>query len=474
MMLRPRVVVTSALVALPAAAAMYVAIERGRAADRELAVTRVVESQINAQVRERCESDPRWFLTGPLVGRPPGGVFVETDPNVLPPRPRAEPQPFELFAYDESFAGSGPATPSFPADFRRALRSDSVPAVAPHVTADGTGVQVAMATGWNGSPCMYFLGRMQAPPHQLRQRALTALGLFAVSFLAALAATAPLVRRIRRLAKDAHASGEGGYSAIAPDTLKDELSSLTFVINDTSKELHERRARIDDLEEALRRFVRSTDEEVARPIAALETQLAAASNAQAPSLADVHEALRRAHQLSGEVENLTAAARLRMPGPAPEAARIDLSAIVARVVQRHLPVAKAEGVVLKLALPDAPVIIAADESLVERAVANVVDNAVRHNRRGGEATVSLDIVKDEQRFRLWVTDNGPGVTEEAFRALTAIRRFRGDEGRNRRPGAPGLGLSVAREISDRYGLRLDLKRPGAGGFEAEFSGPILA
>jgi signal transduction histidine kinase len=67
-------------------------------------------------------------------------------------------------------------------------------------------------------------------------------------------------------------------------------------------------------------------------------------------------------------------------------------------------------------------------------------------------------------------DNGRGVTEDEFRTLTAIRRFRGDEGRNRRPGAPGLGLSVAREVADRFKIQLELKRPGNTGLDVEFSG----
>ena len=63
------------------------------------------------------------------------------------------------------------------------------------------------------------------------------------------------------------------------------------------------------------------------------------------------------------------------------------------------------------------------------------------------------------------------MSAEDFKVLTAIRRFRGDEHRTRRPGAPGLGLAVTKEVADRFGLRLDLRRPAAGGFEAEISGP---
>lgn len=472
MMLRQRVAVTSLLVSIPATILIASAIERVRAADRELAVSRVVESQINDQVRERCESDPAWFLTGPLEGRPPGGVFIETHPDELPPRPRVDPQPFELFAYDQSLVGSSSATPRLPAEFRQRLRFRSEPVVAPHVTGSGTGVQVAMATGWTGGPCAYFLGRMEAPPHQLRQRVLTVIGVFALTFLAAMAAVAPTVRRIRRLAKDARESVDGGHTAIAPDRLADELSSLAFVLNDTSQELRERRSRIDDLDDELKRFVRTTAEDVAQPIAALEERLANASAVPSISHEHLHDALRQVHRVSGEVQNLMAVTRLRAIGPSPDTTPIDLGAIVSRVANGFAPLADVDGIALRVTLPAGPVLVNGDESLVERAVANLVDNAVRYNRRGGEVAIGLKVEGGAPRFRLWVADNGPGVTEEHFRGLTAVRRFRGDESRNRRPDAPGLGLALTREICDRFGLRFDLKRPGAGGLEAEISGPV--
>jgi len=470
MMLRTRAVVTSLVVAVPATAILFWAVDRARARDMELALERVVTSQINDQVRERCESDPNWFFTGPQEGRPTGGVFVPMQPDQLEPRPRPEPQPFELFAYDETFGGSSSAAPRFPADFRRLVRIAREPALAPYDTEQGTGVQVAVATGWVGSACTYFLGRMEPPPNQLRQRMLWAFGLFVASFLTALATTVPLIHRIRRLSKDARESVDNGFRAIAPDRLQDELSSITFVLNDSSQTLHERGARIEDLDEALRRFVQTTENEVARPLTALETHLATASVASSADA--VREALRQAHQLSGEVENLVAATRLRMLPQAPPKTPFDLSAVVRSVVARHAPIADAAAVGLRLSVPDAPVTVSADEALIERVVANLVDNAVRYNRAGGEATVTLTTDAGAKRFRLFVIDNGPGVTDEHFRGLTSVRRFRGDESRNRRAGAPGLGLAVSREVCDRYGLQLDLKRPAAGGFEVEMSGDL--
>ncbi len=472
MLLRPRVLLTSLIIAVPAALLMTWAVERVRASDREVALERVVRSQINAQVRERCESDPTWFLTGPLEGRPPGGVFVESG-DTLPPRPRVSPQPFELFAYDEALIGSSPATPRLPADIRRQLRSLSDVVVAPYVSENGTGVQVAMPTGWIGGPCMYFLGRLEPPPHQQRQRALFFFGFLAVSFGVAWLAATPVVRRVRRLARDAHEGVAAGYASIGPDKVRDELNSLTFVYNDAATELHQRETRIEDQDVAMKRLLEAAEEDVAGPLSALETELGAlARGAGGRSDEAVRHALIRAHDLTTAVENLTAANRLRFLPAEPPVVRVDLTAIVARVIARHAPLAEARGVTLESAARAEALSIEADARFVERAVANVVDNAIRYNVAGGRVTVGLARIEGEHRFRLWVTDTGPGVSDEAFRGLTAIRRFRGDEARNRRPDAPGLGLAIVREVSERFGFQLDLKRPGAGGFEVELSGPI--
>ena len=466
MMLRPRAVVTAAILAIPVAAIAVVVADRARTNDVTLALGRVVRSQVNAQVRERCESDPTWFLTGPLEGRPPNGIFVSTDPDALQPRPRLTNQGFELFAYDEQFGGASSAAPRFPQELRVPMRVSGGPTFGPYDTPDGRGVQVGLATGWIGSPCTYFVGRMAPAPDHRRHQIYVAAGAFALTFLATLLGGVPLMTRVRRVARDARESVNTGWTTMAPETLKDELGSITFVYNDAINELKLRKARIDDLDAALRRLVQSTDEEIAEPLRTLESTTARAMGNASAQTAAVQEA----HDLAARVENLVAAARLRLTTAPVEGARLDLSDLVRRAVDRHQPVARLMNVSLALSLPETPVTITADEALVNRAISNVVDNAIRYNKSGGDVTVTLAHDRAEQRFRLFIVDSGRGVTEEDFRTLTAVRRFRGDENRTRRPGAPGLGLAVTREVADRSGLQFDLKRPAAGGLEAEFSG----
>ncbi len=469
MMLLPKALLRSLLIALPVALIVTVAVDLLRARDLRSVLERVVRSQINDQVRERCEGDPTWFLTGPLEGRPPRGEFTSQDPNALPPRPRAEPQPFELFAYDEGFLGSGPATPQFPREFRAHLRTSDQPLVASYdAPGPGRGAQVAMRTGWIGGRCQYFLGRMHPPPGVWAWRITMFLGLLGLTFAAAFAGVLPMMRRVQRLSADEREAIAKGYVPVAPDSRKDELSALAFMFNDAMTELQQRRTTIDDMDVVLKRFVQATEEDVAGTLASLEDRLAELARRGSPETVDV---LGDTHDLGARVENLIAVSKLRSAGPAPERTRVDLNALVTRVATRHEPLARVAGVTVKTTLPDTPVHVDANLPLLERALANVVDNAIRYNVSGGTVTIGLSREDTGRRFRLWIADTGRGVTEELFKGLTAIRRFRGDESRNRRPGAPGLGIALAREVADRFGLKLDLRRPGAGGFEVEFSGP---
>src|SRR5262249_33930851 len=149
----------------------------------------------------------------------------------------------------------------------------------------------------------------------------------------------------------------------------------------------------------------------------------------------------------------------------------DLNALVTRVRDRYAAEAALAGVTLAVVLPPATMSTIGDPALLEQAVRNVVDNAIEYS--GAGSRITLKLAQDGTRFTLMVADNGRGVTEEQFKGLNAIRRFRGDEGRSPQPGGPGLGLAVAREAAERFGMQFTLQRP-AGGFEVIFSGAITS
>jgi signal transduction histidine kinase len=115
---------------------------------------------------------------------------------------------------------------------------------------------------------------------------------------------------------------------------------------------------------------------------------------------------------------------------------------------------------LAFAVPEASVLFAGDETLLERAVGNLVHNAVRHGHAGGHVAVVLEA--RASGFELRVRDDGPGMSPaQAQRVLT--RAAVGDGSRSR--GGHGLGLFISARAARLHGLVLEFVHPEEGGLE---------
>jgi signal transduction histidine kinase len=81
---------------------------------------------------------------------------------------------------------------------------------------------------------------------------------------------------------------------------------------------------------------------------------------------------------------------------------------------------------------------------------NLLGNAIKFTDRGA---VVLGASAGEERFRLWVSDTGPGIAKEMHEEIFG-EFVQGDGSTTRAKGGSGLGLAIARRIVDRHGGRL--------------------
>ena len=106
----------------------------------------------------------------------------------------------------------------------------------------------------------------------------------------------------------------------------------------------------------------------------------------------------------------------------------------------------------------AAVVVTGDERLLARAVANLIDNALRHGGAGGAVTVSVR--QEGDRAQLVVEDQGPGIPP-GQRDRIFDRFYRGSAAA---AGGSGLGLPIARMVAEAHGgslAVLDADGPGA-------------
>jgi len=469
MKLRPRLLVTALAVALPLTILLYAINEHLHARNQRLILERVVASQLTDDTRERCESNPNWFLAGPRPDRPRPEVLAAPDADVTAPRPPTQMLPLEYFAYDEAFSAMSSAAPRFPNDLRMELRRGPKVVTTEFSTPEGTGWQTAVMTGWERSPCAVLLYRLRPIVRPWYERSGMFLALFVAILAAGLVAGGPLVLRVLRLGAEARQSAGGEYQSTISVGGRDELSAVAFAFNEAAADIRRRATDVRDRDDSLRRYIANTADSVTTPLLALEQRLARLVDGRDP--ADAAPALVDAHSLAMRIQNLSVAATLRMSLESPARDRVELNALVARVADRHAGFARARQVAIQTVIPPQPIVIAADAALIEQAISNLVDNAIRYNRSGGQAVLTLDRTTDG-RFSLRVTDDGPGAPDETIARLNANRRFRGDEGKSGRPGELGLGLAIVREVSDRFGIKWAFRKNSKGWFEAELTGTI--
>ena len=145
-------------------------------------------------------------------------------------------------------------------------------------------------------------------------------------------------------------------------------------------------------------------------------------------------------------------------------APVDLAAVARRASQTAAREAREHGIRLQSDVGEAAVL--GDEALVERLVSNLLENAVRHNRLGGSAQLTVGSHDDEAFVR--VVNEGPVVDPEVLGRL--VEPFqRADRAR----GGSGLGLSIVQAVARAHGGSLRLRARARGGLEAEVRLPAL-
>jgi two-component system heavy metal sensor histidine kinase CusS len=129
------------------------------------------------------------------------------------------------------------------------------------------------------------------------------------------------------------------------------------------------------------------------------------------------------------------------------------------------------GVSLTVNLPAEPVVAELDRSLLQRAVGNLVSNALAHTPPGG--AVSLRAESDSSAIHIEVSDTGVGIPAEALPRVFD-RFFRVDTSRSQGSGSTGLGLAIVQSIAQLHGGKAEISSQLGQGTRVALRIPILS
>jgi two-component system heavy metal sensor histidine kinase CusS len=168
-----------------------------------------------------------------------------------------------------------------------------------------------------------------------------------------------------------------------------------------------------------------------------------------------------AEQMRRLIEDMLLLARGDEGRLAPKREPLDPDAVLDELADLYRPSCEEEGIALERA-PHAGAIVHADRPLLERAVSNLLDNALRHTPRGGAIRIGVEPMPDAA-LAITVSDSGAGIPpaerERIFDRFVQLDTARG--------GGAGLGLPIARMIARTLGGDLVASASPLGGARFE-------
>jgi signal transduction histidine kinase len=251
------------------------------------------------------------------------------------------------------------------------------------------------------------------------------------------------------------------HERLALDGPNDELRELGDTFDDLL-------GRLDASFTAQRQFVANASHELRTPLtlerAILEVTLADPDASAASLRAACERVLAIGEQQEHTIDALLTLARGERGAERRE--QLLLDALAGQAMEERRREIDRRGLRLDRKLERAPA--AGDRRLIERVIANLLDNAIHHNSPHGWITVQTRV--DAGAAVLTVSNSGPLIAPEEipslirpFQRLGAERIAHGD--------GYGLGLSIVDAIATAHGAVLSVRAQAAGGLEVEVSFP---
>jgi signal transduction histidine kinase len=239
---------------------------------------------------------------------------------------------------------------------------------------------------------------------------------------------------------------------------RDEFGELAAGLNDMLARLETSIAGLRHAGDAIAHDLRSP---LTRLRARLELALLDVEAGKGDPKAALAQALDDADALLATFATVLAIARLQAAGATPKQTAFDPSQLAADIAELYEPACEEHGLDFKSELATG-LSVRGDREFLAKALANLLDNAVKYTPRGG-AVMLRSRRRSSGEIEFSITDTGPGVSDVDRQRI--VQRFVRLENSRNKPGA-GLGLSLVAAVAEAHGGRLELDEgPGAvGGF----------
>ena len=234
------------------------------------------------------------------------------------------------------------------------------------------------------------------------------------------------------------------YCSVLQDIEGRNIGAL-IVLNDITK--------IRKLENIRRDFIANVSHELRTPITSIkgyaETLIDGAINDPEDAKRFINIILNHTDRLNNIIQDLLSLSRLEQESGEWELdlEKVNINDVLKSAVQVCTMKAESRNIKLEFYCPESIHSII-NSSLMEQAVVNLIDNAIKYSESGSK--VIIDALKVNDEFIIKVIDQGCGISKEHLSRIFE-RFYRVDKARSRKIGGTGLGLAIVKHISQAHG-----------------------
>ncbi len=302
-------------------------------------------------------------------------------------------------------------------------------------------------SAYEGSHIVYFINMSEIDHFRQTMTGILLLVLSGALALA-LAVTWLIAGRIAgpiaRLSDFAVQIGEARYGTLEADFQDRELHNLRESMNETSR-------RLEEYDTEQKTFFQNASHELRTPLQIIKTN----AEGVLVGIFDKDKAastiLRETDGLSEMVEDLLYISRLDSKSRDLMQTENDLRESLSYVISRYDSVLSNKGIRVEYDFSDTPVLFTYDEKTMERALQNLVSNAVRYTKD----SIRLSCRRTSDRILIAIEDNGPGISDKDLPRIFD-RFYKGENGKH------GIGLSIVKSIVTSFGGRIEVSTSPRG------------
>jgi signal transduction histidine kinase len=293
---------------------------------------------------------------------------------------------------------------------------------------------------------------------------ITLLYFFVLSIAFAVLVAAIPTRRLQALHEGALLLAGGKFGTRVEVRGSDEVADLGKAFNRMSSDLEVAFERERRMEAERRELMQAVSHDLRTPVASIRAMSEALLDGVVADRDGVTQYLGRIHheteRLAALIEDLFEVARIESGSLELRLMHVPVTELVVETVDGLQVQAEEKGVALSVRCEGDVPSLALDGPRMQRVIANLVENAVRHTPSGGSIEVAVQ--RQNGRVEVAVQDTGEGITAED-QPHVFDRFYRSEKSRSRDTGGAGLGLAIARGIVEAHqGSLVMQSEPGKG------------